>query len=89
MHYELLRGAVMARVRQGGSRVVRVMVNVTPEVLAVLERLADAQDKSLSESTSDILEEASPNLLRLAKIAEAFKKKRQQMVGTTPQTSRA
>jgi hypothetical protein len=73
----------MSRERPLGARTSRVVVNVTPELAAILERLAEAQDKSLSSSTSDILEEAAPNLLRLAKIAETFKKKRQEMVGRT------
>ena len=75
--------------REGDVRSVRITICVTPELAAVLERLADSQDKSLSASTSDILEEASANLLRLAKIAEAFKKKRHEMVGASPALSRS
>lgn len=74
--------------RAGEVRSVRIAVCVTPEVAAVLERLADAQDKSLSASTSDILEEASSNLLRLAKIAEAFKRKRHDLVGASSTLSK-
>lgn len=67
-----------------GVRSKQLTVYITPELLGVLQRLADAQDKSLSSSTADVLEEARPNLLRLAKLAEVLQGKRREAFGASP-----
>lgn len=70
--------------REGGVRSKQIAIYITPELHQVLQRLADAQDKSLSASTADILEEAAPNLVRLAKLAEVLRGKRKAAFGVLP-----
>lgn len=70
--------------KESTNRSRQLAIYITPELFAVLQRLADAQDKTLSSSTADILEEARPNLIRLAKLAEALQGKRREAFGATP-----